>query len=113
MESDGSNKPDLRETFYRIIFGHETRSGKTFDVALIVAIIASVVVVMLDSTKSVRDSHGVLLRQLEWGFTGCGALAMPPDTPGVSSVSWTFWQFFQPISVCSFPADRRCCRCAH
>lgn len=59
----------FRETTYTVIFGHETRSGRIFDVALIIAILTSVVVVMLDSVTSLRQSHGVLLRQLEWGFT--------------------------------------------
>jgi voltage-gated potassium channel len=37
----------LKERVYRIIFGHDTPTGKAFDVALILVIIASVVVVML------------------------------------------------------------------
>ena len=58
-----------RENAFRIIFEHNTPGGKAFDVALIAFIIASVVVVMLDSVQSVRLVHGPLLRQLEWGFT--------------------------------------------
>ncbi len=58
-----------RATVYRVIFGHTTPAGKTFDVLLIVAIVASVLVVMLDNVQSARLQYGTLLRALEWGFT--------------------------------------------
>ena len=57
-----------RET-YRVIFGHDTRAGRAFDVALILAIIASVLAIMLESVASIRAVHGPLLHSLEWGFT--------------------------------------------
>ena len=60
---------EAQERVYRIIFEHDTPAGKGFDVALILAIIASVIVVMLESVSSIRTEHGLLLRGLEWGFT--------------------------------------------
>ncbi|MGD2135371.1 MAG: ion transporter [Gemmatimonadales bacterium] len=59
----------LRERTYKVIFGHDTPSGKTFDVALIWLIVFSVVVVMMESVESIRLEYGSILRQLEWGFT--------------------------------------------
>jgi voltage-gated potassium channel len=38
----------LRRTLFVVIFESDTRAGRAFDVALIVAILASVAVVMLD-----------------------------------------------------------------
>ena len=58
-----------RQRTHRIIFGHETPTGKAFDVALILLIVASVIVVMLESVSIVRTQHGELLRAVEWGFT--------------------------------------------
>jgi len=58
-----------RERVYQVIFGHDTRAGKAFDVSLILLIVASVIVVMLESVASVRIGQGGLLRRLEWGFT--------------------------------------------
>lgn len=58
-----------RRRAYEVIFGHDTRAGRTFDVALIVAILGSVVAVMLESVSSVRLAHGPVLRGVEWGFT--------------------------------------------
>lgn len=59
----------LKEKLNEIIFGWETPAGKTFDVLLIVAIAASVAVVMLDSVMGVHEAHGGLLYALEWTFT--------------------------------------------
>jgi voltage-gated potassium channel len=58
-----------RERTYEIIFGHYTPAGKAFDVGLILLIIASVMVVMLESVQAIRMEHGPLLRATEWGFT--------------------------------------------
>jgi len=59
----------LRATTREIVFGHETPAGKAFDVALILAIIASVIAVMLESVQDFRLAYGPLLRGVEWGFT--------------------------------------------
>ncbi len=59
----------LREHLYDIIFEADTRSGKWFDVALIIVILASVAAVMLDSVASIRDAYGPILHALEWIFT--------------------------------------------
>jgi voltage-gated potassium channel len=58
-----------RQRTYEIIFGHHTPMGRAFDVALIVSIIASVIVVMLESVQSIRAEYGAVLRAMEWGFT--------------------------------------------
>jgi voltage-gated potassium channel len=54
---------------YTIIFEADTRPGRAFDVALIGLILASVVVVVLDSVASIHASWGDLLEVLEWFFT--------------------------------------------
>ena len=58
-----------RRLTYAVIFGHETRSGRLFDVLLIVFIIASVLAIMLESVASVRAEYGGVLRGVEWFFT--------------------------------------------
>jgi voltage-gated potassium channel len=60
---------NLRGRLHEIIFEADTPAGKLFDVALIVAILASVVAVMLDSVASVRAVHGRFLVVAEWVFT--------------------------------------------
>ncbi len=61
--------PSWKTRTYDIIFLHDTPAGKTFDVALIAAILISVAVVMLDSVESVAGSNRTAFRVAEWIFT--------------------------------------------
>lgn len=54
---------------YTVIFEADTRAGRWFDLLLVVAILASVIVVILDSVESLKARHGTLFGVLEWGFT--------------------------------------------
>ncbi len=58
-----------RERLYEVIFEADTPAGKWFDVTLLVAIALSVLVVMLESVKEVRDRFESLLIGAEWVFT--------------------------------------------
>ena len=69
FDSRGSPGP-ARDATYRIIFEAETRLGKLFDIALILAILSSVTVVMLDSVPEIAERHHGALRFAEWFFTG-------------------------------------------
>ena len=59
----------LKKTLYRIIFEADTPAGKWFDIALIISIVISVLIVMLDSVQSIRYIHGRLLNSMEWLVT--------------------------------------------
>jgi voltage-gated potassium channel len=52
-----------------VIFEADTKAGKLFDVFLILFILASVLVVMLDSVASINARYGEYLYLLEWFFT--------------------------------------------
>jgi len=69
MQTSPPSRKSLRERLREVIFGHLTPAGKAFDVVLIGLIIASVLVVMLDSVQTFHIAHGRLLRLTEWGFT--------------------------------------------
>jgi voltage-gated potassium channel len=60
---------DRRHRLHEIIFEADTAAGKTFDVILLLAIVASVIAVMLESVTSIQARYGAQLRTLEWGFT--------------------------------------------
>jgi voltage-gated potassium channel len=64
-----STKKTYREQIYEIIFEADTPGGKLFDVLLFWAIGLSVLVVVLESVPVLNESHGVLFRDIEWGFT--------------------------------------------
>jgi voltage-gated potassium channel len=69
IEPAPAHWPAWRAELHTVIFGHHTRAGKQFDVALIVIILVSVLAVMLDSVISIRQAYGPQLFALEWGFT--------------------------------------------
>lgn len=58
-----------RAKTFRIVFLTESIGGRVFDAGLLVAILASVAVVMLDSVAAIRTGYGPRLRALEWAFT--------------------------------------------
>ena len=58
-----------RLRMHEVIFEADTPVGKTFDVALLVAIIVSVIAVFLESVASIREQYGSALRALEWTIT--------------------------------------------
>ena len=59
----------LQEKIYLIIFKFDTPLGKAFDVSLLVAIVASVLVVMLESIARLSNKYHDLFYTLEWIFT--------------------------------------------
>jgi len=67
-EMDNQRSP-WQTKLHEIIFEAETPSGKVFDLALLLAIILSVVAVLLESIASLRANHGPTLRAIEWFFT--------------------------------------------
>ena len=58
-----------RRRGFAIIFESDTPAGRRFDIVLLAAIFASVVVVMLESVDSLSDRYATLFLVLEWGFT--------------------------------------------
>ena len=59
------NKENIRE----IIFGINTKSGKRFDLILLILIIISVIGVILNSDSRIEEKYGNLLYITEWIFT--------------------------------------------
>ncbi|NOI80414.1 ion transporter [Vibrio tubiashii] len=59
----------LKHHLYVIIFGTHTKAGRAFDLALIVAILSSLIVLVLESIPSIKTSWGTQLRYVEYTFT--------------------------------------------
>ena len=74
MDNEALDGKSWRERAYIIIFFTNTPAGKRFDTWLLAAIMASLVVVMLDSVASIREQYGALFTGLEWIFTGIFAV---------------------------------------
>jgi voltage-gated potassium channel len=58
-----------RRRMYDVIFEADTPAGRRFDVALVFAILLSILVVVLDSVPRLHRDHADLLNAFEWGFT--------------------------------------------
>lgn len=71
VEAERFGKPasGWRRAWFKIIFESQTPAGRTFDLILLTIILASVLVVMLDSVESYTARHGSVLNGLEWTFT--------------------------------------------
>jgi voltage-gated potassium channel len=58
-----------RDKWCEVIFGHETRPGRLYDIVLIALILLSVLCALLESVRSVREAYGFYLHAVEWAFT--------------------------------------------
>ena len=59
----------FRSRLHEIIFEADTPAGKAFDIALLWAILLSVLAVLLESVAAYRAAYGPWLRGAEWVFT--------------------------------------------
>ncbi len=62
-------KDTTQEKIWRVIFLSDTRIGRAFDIALLILITASVLVVMLESVEAYQQKYLQLFHGLEWFFT--------------------------------------------
>lgn len=60
---------ERKHRIHEVIFESHTPQGKLFDVVLFAVILASVVVVMMESIRELRNDYGRLFYFLEWAFT--------------------------------------------
>ncbi len=59
----------IRDKINQIIFGHETKSGKLFDVILLWVILGSVLIVILESVPSLHTKFFTEFSYIEWAVT--------------------------------------------
>lgn len=63
------NSTPLKEKIHEIIFEADTKAGKWFDIILLLIIIASVIIVSLETVGSLEAKYGTLFIWIEWIFT--------------------------------------------
>ncbi len=69
LYNNGKRLSPWRESLNTIIFGSETRLGRTFDVILIISIIVSVFSVVIGSVDKIYKEYWEILFYIEWFFT--------------------------------------------
>jgi voltage-gated potassium channel len=63
------NPKNWKQRLHEVIFESNTPAGKAFDIALLICILSSIIVVILDSVPSYHEKHGSVFLILEWFFT--------------------------------------------
>ncbi|MGZ0781946.1 ion transporter [Pseudomonas saponiphila] len=63
------NRDNWRQRLYVMIFQTDTVAGRRFDTTLLLIILASLVIVILDSIDEVHSNYANVLAYIEWGFT--------------------------------------------
>ena len=69
MSYNSKHKIPLKQRLHEIIYEADTRAGKLFDVILLIAILASILFVMLESIQSIDKAYGSYLDIAEWVIT--------------------------------------------
>jgi voltage-gated potassium channel len=69
LDTQEKNKPSFKHRLHEVIYEADTKGGKLFDVVLLIAILASILFVMLESVQSINDEYGDLLNIAEWIIT--------------------------------------------
>lgn len=69
MSYNSNHKIPLKQRLHEIIYEADTRAGKLFDVILLIAILASILFVMLESIQSIDEAYGSYLDIAEWVIT--------------------------------------------
>lgn len=69
MDEAAPPGPGLRRRLHEIIFEQDTPAGRAFDTVVLLSIVASIVVVLLESVPSIRARWQSTLVLLEWSFT--------------------------------------------
>jgi voltage-gated potassium channel len=66
LEADAAR---WRQRLHEVVFEADTKAGRAFDVALLATIVLSVVVVVLESVRSLRAAYGAAFVAIEWAIT--------------------------------------------
>ncbi|MEQ6124134.1 ion transporter [Pseudotenacibaculum sp. MALMAid0570] len=69
MNQNKQKKTSYKHRLHEIIYEADTPSGKLFDVVLLIAILASILFVMLESVESINQKYGKFLDIAEWVIT--------------------------------------------
>jgi voltage-gated potassium channel len=69
VDAFGKPAAGWRRRLHTVIFEFDTGAARYFDIALVFAILFSIVVVVLDSVPTITASHDLAMTRLEWGIT--------------------------------------------
>lgn len=62
-------KQSLKNKLHEIIFKTDTKAGRRFDIWLLYLILISILIVVIESVQTIKESHSLLFYTLEWIIT--------------------------------------------
>ena len=93
------NRAAWRDKWNEVIFGHDTVAGRLFDIVLLTLILLSMLSVMLESVRSIREAYGVYLNIAEWILTGLFTLEYAARLVSASNARHYATSFFGIIDL--------------
>lgn len=69
MKKEKAPHSHWRSRWYTIIFESDTKSGRRFDILLLIAIFGSLLVIMLETVPGITEKYPDVFESLEWFFT--------------------------------------------
>jgi voltage-gated potassium channel len=69
IQEKENNSLTWKEKLFTVIFEADTRAGKNFDIALLILIILSIILVMIESIPSMLKEYDSFLYKAEWVIT--------------------------------------------
>ncbi|MDX5446898.1 MAG: ion transporter [Bacteroidota bacterium] len=101
MKKEERPENQWRRRLHEIIFEADTTEGKTFDVALIILILASIFVVMLESVRPLDLRFHKTFSVLEWIFTVLFSIEYILRILSVKRPIHYIWSFYGVIDLLS------------
>lgn len=92
----------IKQKLYKIIFEHDTRAGKNFDIVLLWLILISVLTVMLESIPEIGSQYNTVFLWIEYTFTFLFTieyLLRIIISPKPISYVWSFWGVIDLLSI--------------
>jgi voltage-gated potassium channel len=69
-QPDGRSRTPWRDKWHRVIFDNDTLAGRLFDGLLLTLIVFNLLLVALESVRSIGEKYGFYLDVAEWTITG-------------------------------------------
>lgn len=90
---------NFRKKLYVIIFRSDTRSGKYFDIMLLIMIVLSILCVFLESVASIRVRYRSIIYFIEWFMTLCFTVEYALRLYSVYEPKRYAWSFYGVIDL--------------
>lgn len=101
MEEKQRNLRPWQQKLHTIIYEADTPAGKFFDVALLIAILLSILIVMLESVEDINAQYGSFFYTAEWVLTGLFTLEYILRIVSIKSPSKYIFSFYGIIDLLS------------